>query len=1152
MTCAAKRVVGETWTARTRTVVVVARQASAFCCFVYLVLLVTLFDLGLAISGDGLHLLEFKKKITHDQCSVLSDWNEEDHHPCNWRGVTCDISSQRVVGLNIDGRQAGRETRNWSSSRPRPSVSKPSSNRVKTYTFDSSLVTTQGEVGDTPRCSLSGTLSPALGKLSKLRTLSITHNNITGVIPGELAELELLQTLDLRSNSLRGQLPGDFGRLRHLQVLNLDNNALEGSIPDELSLCENLRTLSLSGNELQGTVSPSLGRLQKLEWLALASNQLVGTLPLELTNSWCKLKFSGSIPSELGQLWRLSYLDVAFNALSGPIPPELAECHQLEVLVLSSRNACVSVGNDLRGCTLRGKVGIGEGENNRFEGPLPSTLGSLPRLRVLWAPNAGLVGPFPRYGGACSSLEVINLSQNALAGDLPGDLSNCSRLVYLDVSSNQLTGKFPSKVAVQCMVVFNVSRNMLSGELSEVSYHQCLEPQPWKGYFSPSIRSSLLRDSLISESFFSVSLVNSRPPANGGRPPRRHRVEIIHDWSFNRFTGWVPPSALGKGLKKRDALYLFSIAGNQLTGGLPPQMFEVCKEVGALALDVSDNMLSGSLPSTELVSCSTLVKFLAARNMLSGEIPQELSGLRNLAHLDLTGNYLRGRLPDKIGELESLKVLLLAQNKLSGSLPYVLGHAAGLQVLDLSQNEFSGSLPESLSFLKQLRKLCLNGNRFSGVVPAGLSNLSFIEDVNLSFNDFSGPVHHWRDVDSLCLRGSFAGNPKIEGCEKRNFMSKRLLYSPTGVNNITYMGVPQPSQVPQGLFEVQSKRLNSILIAAITSGCAIALVLLVLGILFQCTRQRSPTSHCATPGRKEVVTFMSVPCHMTYENVLRATGNFSIDNLIGNGGFGATYKAELRPGFLVAVKRLALGRFQGVQQFDTEIRTLGRIQHPNLVTLLGYHASHDEMFLIYNYFPRGNLDTLIHTSRREMDWRIRHNIALRIAEALAFLHDDCVPRVLHRDIKPSNILLDDNLNAHLSDFGLARLLGTSETHATTDVAGTFGYVAPEYAMTCRVTDKADVYSYGVVLLELLSNKRALGDPCFFEFGDSFNIVSWACLLIRRRRPHEVFPVWLWEQGPEAILLEVLDLAVQCTVDSLTVRPTMREVVNVLKRLQPLA
>ncbi|KAF2612672.1 hypothetical protein F2Q70_00009511, partial [Brassica cretica] len=275
---------------------------------------------------------------------------------------------------------------------------------------------------------------------------------------------------------------------------------------------------------------------------------------------------------------------------------------------------------------------------------------------------------------------------------------------------------------------------------------------------------------------------------------------------------------------------------------------------------------------------------------------------------------------------------------------------------------------------------------------------------------------------------------------------------------------------------------NSLEIASIASASAIVSVLIALVILFLYTRKLHPRSKImSTTTKREVTMFIDIGVSITFDDVVSATRNFNASNLIGNGGFGATYKAVIisqDQDVVVAIKRLSIGRFQGVQQFHAEIKTLGRLKHQNLVTLIGYHASETEMFLVYNYLPGGNLERFIQErSTRAVDWRVLHKIALDVARALAYLHDQCVPRVLHRDVKPSNILLEDDHNAYLSDFGLARLLGASETQATTGVAGTFGYVAPEYAMTCRVSDKADVYSYGVVLLELLSDKKVL-DPSF--------------------------------------------------------------------------
>ncbi|KAK9276262.1 hypothetical protein L1049_005793 [Liquidambar formosana] len=339
--------------------------------------------------------------------------------------------------------------------------------------------------------------------------------------------------------------------------------------------------------------------------------------------------------------------------------------------------------------------------------------------------------------------------------------------------------------------------------------------------------------------------------------------------------------------------------------------------------------------------------------------------------------------------------------------------------------------------------------------------------------------------------------------------------------------------------------------ASIISASAIVSVLLALVILFFYTRKWIPNSRVQVSELREITVFTDIGVPLTFENIVQATGNFNASNCIGNGGFGATYKAEITPGTVVAVKRLSVGRFlQGVPQFHAEIKTLGMVQHPNLVTLIGFHASETEMFLIYNYLPGGNLEKFIQErSTRAVDWKILHKIALDIARALAYLHDRCVPRVLHRDVKPSNILLDNDFNAYLSDFGLSRLLGTSETHATTGVAGTFGYVAPEYAMTCRVSDKADVYSYGVVLLELISDKKAL-DPSFSSHGNGFNIVSWACMLLRQGQGKDVFTPRLWDSGPHDKLIETLHLAVMCTVESLSTRPTMKQVAQRLKQLQP--
>lgn len=487
---------------------------------------------------------------------------------------------------------------------------------------------------------------------------------------------------------------------------------------------------------------------------------------------------------------------------------------------------------------------------------------------------------------------------------------------------------------------------------------------------------------------------------------------------------------------------------------------------------------------------------------------------------------MNGTLPDQFVKLKDLKWVLFSGNSLTGDIPTQIGELASLRVLDLSNNSLIGNIPVSLANISGLEILLLAHNRLSGEIPLSFSMLANLTKLDVSFNNLSGHIPYLEHPNDCKL---FQGNSFIPQCPDSSSRP------PTGL--------PFPLEV--GRWARQRSKFKLFGIAMVASASIIVFVLIVLFLVFG----RKKLVRLTSLRRKVVVTFPGAPIELNYENVVRATGNFSIRNLIGMGGFGATYKAELVPGFLVAVKRLSIGRFQGLQQFDAEIRTLGRIRHKNLVTLIGYHMGEAETFLIYNFLSGGNLETFIHDrSGKSASWPAIHKIALDVAHALAYLHYSCVPRIVHRDIKPSNILLDEDLNAYLSDFGLARLLEVSETHATTDVAGTFGYVAPEYATTCRVSDKSDVYSFGVVLLELISGKKSL-DPSFWEYGNGFNIVAWGEKLINEDRPSELFSLALWELGPRDHLVGMLRLALACTVESLQVRPTMKQVVEKLMQLK---
>ncbi|KAG7589487.1 Protein kinase domain [Arabidopsis suecica] len=435
--------------------------------------------------------------------------------------------------------------------------------------------------------------------------------------------------------------------------------------------------------------------------------------------------------------------------------------------------------------------------------------------------------------------------------------------------------------------------------------------------------------------------------------------------------------------------------------------------------------------------------------------------------------------------------------------------------------------------------------RLGGVISSVVGDLSEIRVLSLSFNDLRGeiPKEIWglEKLEILDLKGnSFIGGIRVLDGFSRNVVLRKLM----SFEDEDEIGPSSADDSPgkPGLYPIE--------IASIVSASVIVFVLLVLVLLFLYTKKWKRNSQIQVDEIKEIKVFVDIGIPLTYEIIVRATGYFSNSNCIGHGGFGSTYKAEVSPTNVFAVKRLSVGRFQGDQQFHAEISALEVVRHPNLVMLIGYHASETEMFLIYNYLSGGNLQDFIkERSKAAIEWKVLHKIALDVARALAYLHEQCSPKVLHRDIKPSNILLDNNYNAYLSDFGLSKLLGTSQSHVTTGVAGTFGYVAPEYAMTCRVSEKADVYSYGIVLLELISDKRAL-DPSFSSHENGFNIVSWAHMMLSQGKAKEVFTKGLWETGPPDDLVEVLHLALKCTVDSLSIRPTMKQAVRLLKRIQP--
>ncbi|KAL3597043.1 hypothetical protein D5086_008680 [Populus alba] len=970
-----------------------------------------------SFDSDKSVLLQFKNSVS-DPSGLLSGWNLINTNHCHWNGVSCDANS-RVVSLNItgNGNYRGKDSGNGS---------------VFLCSGDSIELSLYG-FGIRRDCKgskgvLVGKLLPYIAKLSELRVLSLPFNGFQGLIPSEIWCMEKLEVLDLEGNLVSGSLPVSFSGLRNLRVLNFGFNRIEGEIPGSLSYCEGLEILNLAGNRINGTIPGFVGKLkgvylslnqlggslpeefgdncEKLEHLDLSGNFLVGGIPSNLgkcgnlrTLLLYSNLFEEIIPHELGKLGKLEVLDVSRNSLSGSVPPELGNCSALSVLVLSNMFDPYQDFNGTRGDSLLDhSISMNE-DFNFFQGDMPADVLTLPKLRMLWAPSAMLEGMLMSNWDPCDSLEMINLSHNFLTGEIPHGINHCNKLWYLDLSFNKLNGELLAEFPVPCMTVFDVSENALSGSIPSFDSSSC--PRV------PSVNDNPLNaydPSYAYVSFFAYKAQTGNPAMSLGRSGG---ITVFHNFGSNNFTGTLQSIPIAPVRSGKQTAYTFLAGDNKLSGPFPGILFEKCHGLNTMIVNVSSNKMSGQIPANMGPMC------------------------RSLKLLDASKNQIMGTIPPSVGDLVSLVSLDMSWNLLHGSIPSSLSHIRGLKYLSLAGNGINGSIPSSLGKLQTLE------------IPSGLASMTLLSMFNVSFNNLSGPLP---SSNSLMQCSSVLGNPYLHPCR----VFSLAVPSPDSQGRVSeaqgYASLSGQTQKRQG------GGFTSIEIASIASASAIFSVLLALIFLFIYTRKWSPKSKIMGSARKEVTIFTDIGVTLTFENVVRATGSFNASNCIGNGGFGATYKAEISPGVLVAIKRLAVGRFQGIQQFHAEIKTLGRLHHPNLVTLIGYHASETEMFLIYNYLPGGNLEKFIQErSTRAVDWRILHKIALDIA-----------------------------------------------------------------------------------------HKKAL-DPSFSPYGNGFNIVAWACMLLRQGRAKEFFTGGLWDAGPHDDLVEILHLAVVCTVDTLSTRPTMKQV-----------
>ncbi|KAL2348787.1 hypothetical protein Fmac_002787 [Flemingia macrophylla] len=505
---------------------------------------------------------------------------------------------------------------------------------------------------------------------------------------------------------------------------------------------------------------------------------------------------------------------------------------------------------------------------------------------------------------------------------------------------------------------------------------------------------------------------------------------------------------------------------------------------------------------------------------------------KRVTHLSLSYHKLSGYISPDLGKLEKLRVLALHNNNFYGTVPSELGNCTELEGIFLQVNYLGGAIPSEIGNLSHLENLDISSNSLSGNIPASLGKLYNLKNFNVSTNFLVGPIPY-DGVLANFTGSSFVGNRGLCGVK---------------INSACKDDGSPETNAPTSSDQAQiGKRKYSGRLLISASATVGALLLVALMCFWGCflykkfgKNDKISLAMDVSAGASIVMFHGDLP--YSSKDIIKKLETLNEEHIIGIGGFGTVYKLAMDDGNVFALKRIVKLNEGFDRFFERELEILGSIKHRFLVNLRGYCNSPTSKLLIYDYLPGGSLDEALHERSEQLDWDSRLNIIMGAAKGLAYLHHDCSPRIIHRDIKSSNILLDGNLEARVSDFGLAKLLEDEESHITTIVAGTFGYLAPEYMQSGRATEKSDVYSFGVLTLEVLSGKRPT-DAAFIEKG--LNIVGWLNFLITENRPRDIV-----DPQCEGVQVESLDallsVAIQCVSSSPDDRPTMHRVVQLLE------
>ncbi|KAL8201321.1 hypothetical protein R6Q57_012660 [Mikania cordata] len=504
---------------------------------------------------------------------------------------------------------------------------------------------------------------------------------------------------------------------------------------------------------------------------------------------------------------------------------------------------------------------------------------------------------------------------------------------------------------------------------------------------------------------------------------------------------------------------------------------------------------------------------------------------RSVSALGLPSQNLSGTLSSAIGNLSNLQSVTLQNNAIYGPITDAIGKLQKLQTLDLSGNMFSGQLPSSLGDLKNLNFLRLNNNSLTGSVPESLSEVGGFTLVDVSYNNLSGPL------------------PKLSARTFR-IIGNPLLCGQISANNCSNI-YPEPlSFPPDGFADPSSSngKRHHLIVALGTSFGAVFLILVVIVLLILWRYRKNQQIFFDVNDQYDPEVCLGHLKRYTFKELRAATDHFNAKNILGKGGYGIVYKGILNDGTTVAVKRLKdSSNFGGEIQFQTEVETISLAVHRNLLRLWGFCSTENERLLVYPFMPNGSVASKLKDTiegRPVLDWARRKNTALGTARGLLYLHEQCDPKIIHRDVKAANILLDEDFEAVVGDFGLAKLLDHCDSHVTTAVRGTVGHIAPEYLSTGQSSEKTDVFGFGILLLELITGQKAV------DFGRAVNqkgvMLDWVKKLHLEGKLNLMVDKTLKHDFDRVELQEMVQVALLCTQFNPNYRPKMSEVLRMLE------